>query len=59
MDGEAARAVEPPLVAGARERLEEREAITRGTVAEAVALLVAVRARTPDELGGGIAAATR
>jgi putative ABC transport system ATP-binding protein len=53
VDGEAARPLEPALVAGARERLEEREAVTRGAVAEAVALLVAVGARTPDELGAG------
>src|SRR6478672_2433006 len=53
VDGEAARPLEPALVAGARERLEEREAVSRGAVAEAVALLVAVGARTPDELGAG------
>src|SRR6476646_2545169 len=53
VDGEAARPLEPALVAGARERLEEREAVSRGAVAEAVALLVPVGARTPDELGAG------
>src|SRR5919204_6040870 len=51
MDGEAARAVEPALVAGARERLEERESVARGAVADSVALLVAVRAGLPDQLG--------
>jgi hypothetical protein len=53
VDGEAARPLEPALVAGARERLEEREAVTRGTVTEAVTLLVPVGTRTPDELGTG------
>src|SRR5690242_20127929 len=53
VDGEAARPLEPALVAGARERFEEREAVTGRTVAKAVALLVAVSARTPDELGAG------
>ena len=47
------RPLEPVLIAGACERLEEREAVTRGTVAEAVALLVPVGTRTPDELGAG------
>ena len=51
VDGEAARPLEPALVAGACECLEEREAVTRGAVAESVALLVSVGARTPDELG--------
>src|SRR6476659_6744647 len=51
VDGEAARPLEPALVAGARERLEEREAVARGAVTEAVALLVPVGTRTPDELG--------
>src|SRR5207244_11836051 len=37
----------------ARECLEWREAVPRGTVAEAVALLVPVGTRTPDELGAG------
>ena len=51
MYGEAPRTLEPALVAGARERLQEREAVTRGAVAEAVALLVAVGAGPPDQLG--------
>jgi hypothetical protein len=34
-----------------RERLEEREPVTRGAVADAVALLVAVGAGPPDQLG--------
>src|SRR4051812_502116 len=51
VQGEAPRAVGPALVAGARERLEEREAVARGAVAETVALLVAVRAGLPDHLG--------
>src|SRR5436190_20092632 len=51
MDGEAACTLEPALVACARERLQEREAVARGAVAEAVALLVAVGARLPDQLG--------
>ena len=41
------------LVASARERLQEREAIARRTVAETVAFLVLVGARVPDELGAG------
>src|SRR5439155_16909494 len=49
--GEAARALEPALVAGARERLEEREAVAGRAVAETVALFVAVRTRPPDQLG--------
>ena len=53
VDGDAARPLEPVLIAGACERLEEGEAVARGAVAEAVALLVVVRARTPDELGAG------
>ena len=53
MDGEAACAVEPQLVACARECLEQREAVARGAVAETVALLVPVRARLPDVLGVG------
>ena len=53
VDGELAGPLEPAFVAGACERLEEREAVTRSAVAEAVALLVPVRARTPDELGAG------
>src|SRR5881227_3532455 len=51
VDGEAARALEPALVAGARERLEEREPVARGAVTDAVALLVAVGAGPPDQLG--------
>ena len=53
VDGEAARPLEPALVAGARERLQEREAVARRAVAETVALLVPVGARAPDELGAG------
>src|SRR5438105_15826770 len=51
VDAEAARALEPALVAGALERLQEREAVAGGAVAEAVAFLVAVGARPPDQLG--------
>src|SRR5213079_1196435 len=51
MDGEAARALEPSLVARARERLQEREAVAGRAVAEAVTLLVAVGTRLPRELG--------
>src|SRR5439155_1914013 len=51
VDGEAARALEPAFVAGARERLEEREPVAGGAVANAVALLVAVGAGPPDQLG--------
>src|ERR687895_2488767 len=53
MDGEPPRAPEPALVARACECLEEREAVARGAVADAVALLVAVRAGPPDQLGAG------
>src|SRR5205814_227790 len=53
VDGEAARPLDPALVAGARERLQEREAVARGAVAEAVALLVAVGAGLPDQLRAG------
>src|ERR687895_1457321 len=53
MDGEPPRAPEPALVARACERLEEREAVARGAVAEAMALLVAVGAGSPDQLGAG------
>ena len=45
VDGGAARALEPAFVAGARERLQEREAVARRSVAESVALLVPVGAR--------------
>jgi hypothetical protein len=51
MDGKTAGALESELVAGARERLQEREAVTRGAVAETVALLILVSAGAPDELG--------
>jgi len=51
MDGEAAGALEPVLVVGTCERLQEGEAVARGSVAEAVAFLVAVGARPPDQLG--------
>ena len=47
VDSETARGREPVLIAGACERLEEGEAVARGALAEAVVLLVAVRARTP------------
>ena len=40
VDGEAPGTFEPELVAGARECLEEREAVARAAVAEAVAFLV-------------------
>src|SRR5207248_9875061 len=53
VDGEAARALEPALVAGARERLEEREPVARRAMTDAVALLVAVGAGLPDQLGAG------
>ena len=53
MDGEAARALEPPLVTCACERLEKRKPVAGSTVADAVALLVAVRAGSPDQLGAG------
>lgn len=53
MDCEAAGALKPDLVACARKRLEEREAVARSAMAEAVALLVLVCARLPDELGAG------
>jgi hypothetical protein len=53
VDGEASGAFEPELVAGARERLQEREAVARGAVADTVALLVLVGARAPEELGAG------
>ena len=48
MDGEAASAVEPALVAGALEDLQERVAVAGGAMAETGAL--AVRARAPREL---------
>jgi hypothetical protein len=51
VDGEAAGALEPALVAGAREGFEEREAVAGRAVAEAVSFLVAVGAGLPDELG--------
>src|SRR5204863_9154918 len=51
MDGEPARALEPSLVARAREGLQEREAVAGRAVAEAVTLLVAVGTRLPRELG--------
>src|SRR5439155_12752741 len=53
VNGEAAGAIEPALVAGAGERLQEREAVARGAVANAVSLLVPVSAGTPDELRAG------
>src|SRR5436190_717513 len=53
VDREAARTLEPELVGGERKGLQEREAVPRGAVADAVALLVAVRARSPDQLGAG------
>src|SRR5436309_7097723 len=51
MDGEPPRALEPALVAGARERFQERETVAGRAMAEAVTLLVAVRAGSPDQLG--------
>src|SRR5687768_16476207 len=53
VDGEAASPLEPALVARARERLEQRKPVARGAVTDAVALLVAVGARPPDQLGSG------
>src|SRR5579884_3755595 len=53
VESEAAGTLEPALVAGPRERLEEREAVAGGAVAETVALLVTVGACPPDELGAG------
>jgi hypothetical protein len=52
MDREPSRALEPEVVAGARERLEEGEAVAGSAVANAMTLLVAVRAGLPDQLGG-------
>jgi hypothetical protein len=51
MNCEPARALEPARVACASECLEEGEAVAGSAVAEAVALLVAVRAGLPDQLG--------
>jgi hypothetical protein len=51
VEGEAAGAFEPALVAGACEGFEECEAVARCAVAEAVAFLVAVGPGVPDELG--------
>jgi hypothetical protein len=53
VDSEAPGSIEPHLVAGAGERLEQREAVASGAVAEAVTLLVAMGSRVPDELGAG------
>jgi hypothetical protein len=53
VDREAPGSIEPHLVAGAGERLEEREAVACGAVAEAVTLVVAMGSREPDELGAG------
>src|SRR5207244_9416724 len=53
VDSEAAGAFKPELVAGACERLEERKAVARGAVAEAVAFLVFVCAGLPDEFRAG------
>src|SRR5438034_2230852 len=53
VEGEASGAFEPALVAGAGERLQKREAVARGAVAEPVALLILVGACAPDELGAG------
>jgi hypothetical protein len=49
--GEATCALEPALVAGACEGLEERESVAGGAVAKTVALFVAVRTRLPDQFG--------
>ena len=53
VDGEPPRALEPALVAGALEGLQERVAVARGAVADAGALLVAVRPGLPDCLRSG------
>ncbi len=52
MDREPPRSLEPAVVAGARERLEEGETVARSAVADAMTLLVAMRAGLPDQLGG-------
>src|SRR5262245_726599 len=51
VDGEAAGSLEPTLVAGPLERLQEREAVTGGAVAEARAFLLAMRTGAPRQLG--------
>src|SRR5439155_12240262 len=53
VDSEAAGAFKPEFVAGACECLEERKAVARGAVAEAVAFLVFVCAGLPDEFRAG------
>src|SRR5581483_2716590 len=51
VDCEPARALKPELILRACECLEEREAVAGGSVTEAVALLVAMRAGSPDQIG--------
>src|SRR5436190_6695037 len=53
MDGEPACALEPSFAACTGEGLQEREAVARGAVTEAVPLLVAVGAGPPRQLGAG------
>src|SRR5205085_5324766 len=53
VESKAPGALDPPLVARAGEGFEEREAVARCAVAEAVAFLVAVGAGPPDELRSG------
>src|SRR3982075_683708 len=49
---ECARTLEPPFVAGAFERLQERVAVPRGAVTEAGAFLLGLRRSCfPDQLG--------
>src|SRR5207247_8576729 len=50
---EPACPLEPALVARALERLQERVAVAGRAVADADALLVAVRSRAPGQLGSG------
>src|SRR5204862_8122600 len=51
VDGEAAAPLEPELVAGALEGLQERISVPGSAVAETRAFLLAVRARVPGQLG--------
>jgi hypothetical protein len=51
VDGEAPGALEPQLVGGAREQLQEREAVAGGPVTQPHAL--AQRTGGPDELAAG------
>src|SRR5215831_14381607 len=50
---EASRPLEPELVAGPLERLQEREPVAGRPVADARALLHPRGARLPDQLGAG------